>query len=200
MPPDPAAPTRGYSIGPRRCARSALPAAVSAGGSRHILSPLRNTSIPIFSRLASKLDWLRCCGRSCLSLLGTVALRAARNALSSSPVSWNASSVLRCICRPRCFCALSLRALWLAATLLFAWRSHQAETLMPSILDGKAHSVGDYLTISDEAVRLYPFDQHLRDSRIFIRKQIEQQLQQAKAGTDAAREPSAAPSDVRGGQ
>ena len=70
---------------------------------------------------------------------------------------------------------------------------------MPTILDGKEHSVGDYLKISDEAVRLWPFDQHLRDSRIFIRQQIAELLQKAK-DSSAAGQPSAATPDVGGGK
>ena len=87
--------------------------------------------------------------------------------------------------------------LWLAATLIFAWRSYQAEALMPTLFDGKPHTVSEYLTVSERAVALFPFDQHLRDSRIFIRKQIEEQL----AGrSDAAGQRGAASPDVRGGK
>ena len=100
---------------------------------------------------------------------------------SSSQWSWSSFSASRFICQLRSFSSPFLRALWLGAVVIFISRSYQSEMLLPRILDGAPHTVSEYLTVSDRAVALFPFDQHIRNSRLFIRRRIQSALEQGNA-------------------
>ena len=97
-----------------------------------------------------------------------------------------------------------LRALWLLAALTFAFRDYQAEKLMTTVLDGKAHPAEFYISTVNAALAWFPFDQHMRNTRMWVLRTVagvqEQERQSRPQVPDASSQRGTTPPDVGGGK
>ena len=67
-----------------------------------------------------------------------------------------------------------LRAIFLVLGTVYAVANLSAELVMNRIFNGVPQPPALLLTHADTAVRLFPFDPHLRATRRYIRQQLEQ--------------------------